>query len=166
MHGVRDPAMMPYAQAYDILTRVGKADDGRLTVPLDGKYVADKADFVTNKKNGSIKAHMILVPLLPRENLTHADLGASLAAARLAIAELMPWYLRLLFGRVHQVRLCYPEAGVLVGTGADARRIARDEEQNPLNGKTVYCAGFDAGEVEGAAPTAVDAPPGWVALFK
>jgi hypothetical protein len=202
--GVRDPAMMPYTDAYDILTRVKTvgaghiefvvrilsattaqpipdleialqgttvfeklplADNGTLTIPLDAKYVADKADFVTNKKKGTIKAHMVLLPTLPDGKLTYADMDASVTGGKRAMKELMPWYLRLLFGRVHGVKLCYPEAGREIGLATGAPVVANEEKKNPLNGKTVYCGVFDEDAMQAAPQTAVNAPPGYVAFF-
>lgn len=202
---VRDPAMMPYADAYDMLTRVHKlgegridflirvlsakspqplpdlevalqgttifeklalTDDGYLTVPLDAKYVADKADFVTNKKKGSIAAQMWLVPVLPHEGMTYADMAASLAAGKRALGELMPWYMRILFGRLHDVQLCYPDATQQVALGSGPSRAATQEWKNPLNGKMVYCAVFSTRETEAAPQTTITAPPGYVALFR
>ena len=203
--GVRDPAMLPYADAYRMLSRVEHVGEGRVgfairvvsaqtgqplpdlaialqgentfdklalddrgfvTVPLDRRYVDDKAEFVSNKKKGSIKAHMTILPLLPRENLTYADLAATFAAGKRAVAELVPWYLRLFVGRIHAVRLCYPDAAQQVGIGGGPSRPANRESKNSLDGKTVYCAEFDEDEVQAAPRTTVAPAPGYVALFR
>jgi hypothetical protein len=205
VHGVRDPAMAPYADAYDMLTKVREAGggkvgmairilsaksmqpipdlelslqgrtiseklplspDGFLEVPLDKRYLDDKAEFLTNKKNGAVRAEFYFVPVLPKDALTYGDIAASIAAAKETRAKVLPWYFRLLTSGIEGVRLCYPDKGQEIGLSGGAARPAASEQKNVLTKTTVYCAAFGKREVDAAQDTVVMAPPGWVALYE
>lgn len=204
VRGVRDPAIAPYAEAYDMLTRVraasrGKADmvirvlsektlqpmpdlelsltgatiseklslspEGFLDVPLDRRYLDDKAEFVTNQKKGEVRAEFYFVPLLPGGTLTYGDMEASIAAAGRAVKQTIPWYIRLFAGGIDTVRLCYPDATRTIALSDGTVRPASNEQKNMLSKETMYCASFGMREVAAAKGTGVTAPPGWVALF-
>lgn len=206
VHGVRDPAMAPYPDAYKMLSTVrgvsgGRVDlvirllsakslqpipdlelflrgetisekltlspDGFLDVPLEKRYLDDKAEFLTNKKKGSVRVELYFVPKLPQEGITYGDMAASIGAAKRAVKEILPWYLRLFGSSIDKVRLCYPDKGREIGlsNSQPATRPASSEQKSMLTKATVYCAAFGAGEVATAQDTVVTAPPGWVALF-
>jgi hypothetical protein len=206
VHGVRDPAIAPYADAYRMLGTVreasgGKVDllirllsatslqpipdlelslrgetiseklrlspDGFLEVPLDKRYLDDRAEILTNKKKGSVRVEFYFVPKLPQEGITYGDMAASIGAAKRAVKEIVPWYLRMLGSSIDKVRLCYPDEGRQIGLsrGESATRPASSAQKSMLTKETVYCAAFDAREVASAQDTIVTAPLGWVALF-
>jgi hypothetical protein len=114
VHGERDPAIAPYADAYRMLNTVreasgGKVDllirllsatslqpipdlelslrgetisekltlspDGFLDLPLDNRYLDDKAEILTNKKKGSVRVEFYFVPKLPQEGITYGDMA-------------------------------------------------------------------------------------------
>ena len=206
VNGVRDPAMMPYEKAFDMLTKIEKVSsgkmemavrivsaqnmlpmpdleislrgdstfetlplsrDGFLTVPLRQELLADKAVFLTNKKKGSVKAEYFFVPKLPKEQLRFGHMADSIAAAKRARAQVVPWYLRPLVPAIQGIRLCYPDnkQQITVTNGTAAMRPATAEQKSMLTKETVFCAAFDGAETEAAKDTLVTLPAGWIPLF-
>jgi hypothetical protein len=149
--------------------KVALAPDGFVTISFDERYLADHAEFLTNKRQGTLNAEIHLVPALPKTNLTYGDIAASIAAVRQTLATMIPWYLRLFSGRVNEVKLCYPDNGRVIaiadGSSSSNTRPAAKEQQSPLTKETVYCAAFTDKETQAARDTPVAPPPGWVALF-
>jgi hypothetical protein len=140
--------------------------EGFLSVPVSESYVADNAVFLTNQKKGSLNVEMHLVPVLPKTNLTYGDINASIATGRRALAEILPWYIRLFVGKLNQIKLCYPDSKqeITIANGASPR-LADREDKNSLDKRPVYCAAFSEKETATAKDTAILAPPGWVALY-
>lgn len=204
--GVRDPAMMPYRDAYELLTELNKVSagnmefvirilsketrapiadlelalrgentfervpvdaDGRVTVPLNERAYADKADFVSNQKNGSIQVAFHFVPKLPAERVTYADMVASIEAGQRARNVLVPWYLRLFVGQVKTLGLCYPDSGRQIQlSGATQQMRPANIDHAEDGGKVkLYCARFGLKENDLAGETVISAPPGWRAVF-
>jgi hypothetical protein len=138
---------------------------GFLSVPVSETYLADNAVFLTNQKKGSLTVEMHLVPVLPKNSLTYGDINASIATGRRALAEILPWYIRLFVGKLNEIKLCYPDSKREIATANGAPRLADREEKNPLDKQPVYCAAFTEKETAAAKDTAILAPPGWVALY-
>lgn len=144
--------------------------DGFLTVPLNEKYLADNAVFVTNKDKGLLRVENYFVPVLPSENLTYADIAASITAGQRVSVEVLPWYMRAFTDTTSEIQFCYPDKGQRIAianaAGDIAVRTAAIAQKNPLSKQVVYCAAFNARETAAAPATRVTPPPpGWVALF-
>lgn len=152
-------------QGRTIAEKLTLSPDGFLDVPLDKRYLDDGAEFITNKKKGSVRAEFYFVPILPKESFTYGDIAASITAARQASVKVLPWYIRLLTGGIDGVRLCYPDKGQALALSSGAARPAASEQKNALTKATVYFTAFGAREAETAKETVVMAPPGWIALF-
>lgn len=149
--GVRDPAIMPYADAYKFQTQVSqvphdkvrmrlqvKSNDkavapadirirlsgdntdipvplgpeGDVEIPLSAEALADKAEFVTNQKKGSLAVHLSLSPKLAEDGrIEYTDALASFDQARLLMKEIIPWYFRLLIPNPNALRVCFEREG-------------------------------------------------------
>ena len=205
--GVRDPAMMPYKTAHELLTRIASASDGRvrvlvravsaesrqpfsdlhislqgenffenvavspnglITVPVSQAAYEGNADFLTNKKKGALNVDIHLVPVLASENLTYGDITASIGAARLAMRELVPWYLRLLAPSIDAVGICYPDKGqsVSISKAPGLPRPALTEAKSPTTGGKMFCASFSLTEQGLAKDSTLSLPLGWEAIFQ
>lgn len=140
---------------------------GFLSVPLSPERLADKAVFLTNKKKGSIKVEYFFVPILPKEQLRYADIAASIAAAKRARAEVVPWYMRMLVPAIQEMRICYPnnKQVITIANGTALTRPATAEQKSMLTKETVYCAAFNGQETEAAKNSLVTLPPGGTPLF-
>jgi len=161
------PDLEIFLQGETILKKLTLSPDGFLDVPMEEHYLDDKAEFLTNKKKGSVRVEFYFVPKLPQERMTYGDMLVSIIAAKRAIKEILPWYLRLLGSSIEEIHLCYPDKGRKIGlsNGEPATRSASREQKSMLTKEIVYCAAFGAHEVSTAQDTVVTAPPGWVALF-
>jgi hypothetical protein len=204
VNGVRDPAMMPYEDAYKSLTKIGKVGNGKmdlairivsahdmqpmpdleislqgennfeklvisadgfLTVPLSQERVDDKAVFLTNKKKGSVKTLFFFVPKLPAQQVRYADIAASIAAARRARAQLLPWYARLVMAHIEIVSICYPDDKQVIAVSNGVTRAANAQKKSLLNKETLYCAAFSRAETEAAGASVLAMAPGWTPFF-
>lgn len=159
------PGLEIALQGEQTFQKVALSPDGLLDVPFDAALLADKAAFVTNKKKGSLEGEFIFIPKVPRENLRYADMAASIAAANRALAELTPWYLRLVVSSTKRMSICYPDAQQVVSVAGAADRPANSKETNMLNKRTVYCAHFSAKETAAAPDSVVTAPGDWTPLY-
>jgi hypothetical protein len=204
--GVRDPAMMPYKEAYELLTRLkaigdGRIDfvirvissktkqpipgldlalsgentyekvpvsaEGRVDVPLIERAYADKAEFVTNQKKGTIAVEFFLVPKLPAEDPTYADVLASIDAGQRALKELIPWYVRLFIPRVKGVDICYPDnqRQVRIAGSRPGIRPAKLERIEYVGKEKSWCARFARADKDLDKDSVIVAPAGWKANY-
>lgn len=140
--------------------------EGFFSIPLDDAALGDNAEFVTNQKKGSLELGITLKPQLPSEGLRYAMIVDAVAAARRAIREILPWYIRLFVGSVNGVGICYaePGAGVEISGAGAARRPAEQSETDELDRK-VHCADFTDHEKGLAAETVLVPTAGWQAIF-
>ncbi|MFZ6873281.1 hypothetical protein ACO0LF_14600 [Undibacterium sp. Di27W] len=202
---IRDPAILPYKVAYEMITKVKAASKdkveiiiritaakthavipnlaiyldskdkrkkleisaaGDVTVPLDPVAYAEGAEFVTNQKKGSMDANIMLLPKLPPDVFNYADISESLESARLAVKELVPWYLRLFMPTIHGVGICYPtqDQTVLVKGNEESQLPATSNETDMMKNK-VYCAKFTTRDVVAAKNNLVMPAAGWQAIF-
>ena len=159
------PGLEIALQGEQTFQKLALSPDGLLDIPVDPALLADKASFVTNKKKGSLTGEFFFIPKVPRENLRYADMAASIAAAKRALAELMPWYVRLIAPSIKRMSICYPDAQQVVGVAGAISRPANIKETNMLNKRTVYCAHFSARETEAAPDSVVTAPGDWTPLY-
>lgn len=205
--GVKDPAIMPYKTAYEIMNKVASASNGRvkllikvlsakthtpipdldvslrgektfeklnispsgfLTVPLSQDFYDDSAEFLTNKKKGSLSVEFYLVPKLSAENFSYGDIVDGIAAARRALAEIIPWYVRLLMPSIKGIGICYPDSNqtVSVSKSEEAVRLATAEETNEATKATVYCANFSSAERSLAKDSVISPASGWEPIFR
>ncbi|MFZ3004204.1 MAG: hypothetical protein WA071_28100 [Undibacterium umbellatum] len=202
---VRDPAILPYKTAYELISKVRAASKdkveilirvisnkthapipnldiyldsketrkkldisptGYITVPLDPVAYAEGAEFVTNQKKGSMEAHVLLVPKLPKDVFKYADISESIDAAQLAIKELVPWYLRLFMPSVNSIGICYADQNqtVLVKGNEEVQLPANSNATDPLKNK-VHCAKFVAKDVANTKDNLIMPAAGWQAIF-
>lgn len=202
--GVRDPAMMPYKDAYDTLTRlqeVGKgrvefrirvvssktqdpipgldvslagpntfekipvSENGYVNVPLSESAYADKAEFITNQKKGTIGVHMSLLPKLPSGQFKYADIVEAVEAGERVRKVLIPWYLRLFVPSVKAVAICYPDnqQRVTLSDGPMPTRLARVWHRDGK--ERVFCADFEAGDRSIPKDSVIAPAPGWRAIY-
>ncbi|MFZ6745322.1 hypothetical protein ACO0LC_19030 [Undibacterium sp. JH2W] len=202
---IRDPAIMPYKVAYDMISKVKAASKdkveivirvtaakthavipnlaiyldskenrkkleisaaGDVNVPLDAVAYAEGAEFVTNQKKGSMDVNIMLLPKLPPDVFKYADINDSLESARLAVKELVPWYLRLFMPTIHGVGICYPrqDQTVLVKGNEESQLPATSNETDMMKNK-VYCAKFPTRDVVAAKDNLVMPAAGWQAIF-
>lgn len=202
---VRDPAIMPYKTAYELITKVRAATKdhvqflirvtsiktkapvpdldiyldgasihekvevsptGFVTVPLNEAAFAEGAEFVSNKKKGSLQVEFFLQPNLPTEVFKYADIVESVAAAQSAMKEILPWYLRVFLPTVHGIGICYPnqDQSVLVKGGEEKNLVANSNETDMMRNK-VYCARFPVKEAAKAQGNLVMPSSGWQAIF-
>ncbi|WP_332877966.1 hypothetical protein [Massilia sp. S19_KUP03_FR1] len=205
--GVRDPAIMPYQTAYEILNKVSSVSNGRvqllikvtsatthapipdldislrgettfekltispsgfITVPLSQDIYNDRAEFLTNKKKGSLSVAFYLVPKLSGENLSYGEIVDGIQAARHALAQIIPWYLRLLSPSITGVGICYPDnhQTVLVSKSKEAVRPATTEETNIATNAKVFCANFSSTERSIARDSIISPASGWDPIFR
>lgn len=164
--GIRDPAIMPYADAYTFFTQVDRVEhdkvqmrmqvrsadkkvkasdirirlvgdntdiavplgkEGDIDVPRSEAALADKAEFVTNQKKGSLEVHLTLSPKLPiAEQLAYADMVGSGDQAKRLLKEIVPWYFRLLITEPNAMRACFEREGghAALTTGAGSETLA------------------------------------------
>ncbi|GAA5174537.1 hypothetical protein GCM10025771_04490 [Niveibacterium umoris] len=192
--GVRDPAIMPYADAYKFFTQVDKVphdkvrmrmqiksadksvkasdirirlvgdetdipvplgEEGDIDVPRSEAALADKAEFVTNQKKGSLQVHLTLSPEFPNaERIAYADALISRDQAIHLMKEIVPWYFRLLIAEPNAIRACFEREG------AHATLITTaGEETLPIKSKR-QCAvlKLDAGKRESWQALALTPP--------
>jgi len=202
---VRDPAIMPYKTAYELISKVKAASKdkveiiiritaakthapipnlaiyldskenrkkleisaaGDVTVPMDAVAYAEGAEFVTNQKKGSMEAHIMLLPKLPQDVFKYADVSDSIESARLALKELVPWYLRLFIPSVNGVGICYREQNqtVLVKGNEEQHLAANNDATDPLKNK-IHCAKFAASDVAKDKEKLILPATGWQAIF-
>ncbi|MFP5394432.1 MAG: hypothetical protein ACLGI6_23325, partial [Gammaproteobacteria bacterium] len=147
--------------------RVAVTPDGRVTMPISEAALADKAEFVSNQKKGTIRTELTLRPKLPAEGVTYADILASIEAAQRVRKDLVPWYLRLFVRSVSAVGFCYPDKGhqVEVSNTSQPLRAADTEHWDNVRKEQVFCADFTAGERLLAKDSVIRAAPGWRALY-
>lgn len=185
---LRDPAIMPYKQAYEMLTGIQKAtqdkvkviirvlasgtrqqipdlqirlesdenrwpvpvsDKGIIDVPVIAKAYTEGAEFVTNQKKGSLGADLTLVPVLPQDGFSAAQLRDSLDAGRTALRELVPWYYRIFISNPKGVAVCYdnPQQQIVL-RGQQERIVAANEEMKNPYGSKWFCGKFTARELD------------------
>lgn len=202
---IRDPAIMPYKTAYELISKVRAASKdkveiiiritaakthapipnlaiyldtkdsrkkleisaaGDVTVPLDAVAYAEGAEFVTNQKKGSMEGHIMLLPKLPQDVFKYADVSDSIESARLAVKELVPWYLRLFMPSVNGVGICYREQNqtVLVKGNEEQHLAANNDTTDPMKNK-IHCAKFAAGDVAKDKEKLIMPATGWQAIF-
>lgn len=203
--GVRDPAILPYKKAHDLISAVDRASkgyvqlriritssatkapidhltialegeqthetlaispDGFVTVPLNQTAYAEGAEFITNQKKKTLRVEFFLLPTLAPNAIAYADIAAAIGAARRALSDVVPWYLRLLMPSIHNVGICYANKQqnvVIRHSGGDTTRAAIEQNSNALN-HAVFCANFSAKE-NFAADSVIVPAPGWEALF-
>ncbi|MFZ6766621.1 hypothetical protein ACO0LM_06000 [Undibacterium sp. Di26W] len=202
---IRDPAILPYKTAYELISKVraaskdkvqiliritsakshapvpnlniyldGKAThqqlqispSGFITVPLDQAAYADGAEFVTNQKKGSMEVNILLLPKLPQDVFKYADISESIEAARLAIKELVPWYLRLFMPSVDGVGICYADQNqtVLVKGSEEVHLAANSDATDPLKNK-LHCAKIAAKDAAKEKDNLILPATGWQAIF-
>lgn len=141
--------------------------EGYLTVPLSQAAYDDHADFLTNKKKGTLRVEFFLVPALAGESFSYADVSSSIESARAALAQILPWYVRLVMPSVKQIGICYPDKTqvVSISGSAEAVRAATAEETDPVTEAKVYCAKFSSSE-RGLGQESMIAPAGgWVSVY-
>ncbi|GGX34241.1 hypothetical protein [Undibacterium squillarum] len=185
---LRDPAIMPYKQAYEMLTGIQKAtqdkvrviirvlasgtrqqipdlqirlesnenrwpvpvsDKGIIDVPVIAKAYAEGAEFVTNQKKGSLGADLTLVPVLPPDGFSAAQIRDSLDAGRTALREMVPWYYRIFISNPKGVAVCYdnPHQQIVL-RGQQERVVAATEARKNPYGSKWFCGNFIARELE------------------
>jgi hypothetical protein len=205
--GVRDPAIMPYKTAYEMLNKVASVSNGRvqllikvtsaqtrtpipdldislqgeqtfekltispsgfISVPLSEEIYHDRAEFLTNKKKGSLSVEFYLVPKLSGENLSYGEIVDGIQAARRALAQIIPWYLRFLMPSINGVGICYPDnhQTVLVSKSKEAVRPAATEETNSATNAKVFCANFSSTERSMARDSIISPATGWEPIFR
>lgn len=205
--GVRDPAIMPYKQAYELLNKIAAVSNGHvqvlikvtssasrqplpdlevslrgektfeklsispsgfLTVPLNRDAYDDKAEFLTNKKKGSLHVDIYLAPKLSAEALSYGEIVDAIEAGRSALAQLVPWYVRLVMPSIKEVSICYPDnkQAVAVSNSAEAVRFAHSEETSVMTHAKLFCAHFSSTERAIRRDSILTPASGWEALFR
>jgi hypothetical protein len=205
--GVRDPAMLPYKTAHDILAKIAGASDGRVrvlikvvsaesrqpfpdlhislqgddffenvsvstdglvTVPISQAAYDGNAELLTNKKKGSLHVEIYLVPVLASDGMTYGDITASIDAARRAMRQLVPWYLRMLAPSIDSLGICYPDNGqsIAISRAAESLRAAFTEAKSPVTDAKVFCASFSSIEHGLTKDSIISPPVGWEAIFQ
>jgi hypothetical protein len=205
--GVRDPAMLPYKTAHDILTKIAGASDGRvgvlikvvsaqsrqpfpdlhislqgdnffenvsvstdglITVPISQAAYDGNAEFLTNKKKGALHIELYLVPVLAPDSMTYGDITASIDAARRAMRQLVPWYLRMLAPSIDTIGICYPDNGrsIAISGAAELGRAASTEAKSQVTDGKVFCASFSSIEHGLTKGSIISPPVGWEAIFQ
>ena len=203
--GVKDPAILPYKKAYDVMSKIRNAGSdhvqiifrvtsheshqpikdlsiyiqgsktyetldispsGYFSIPMDKEAYDDNADFISNAKKGSLEVGMFLVPNLPKDKINYADIVAVVKDAKLARAEIVPWYWRIVMPTINGIGLCYPDdrqTVLIQGARGELRRPATNSDKS-LDGD-VFCANFTARERELALEDVVAPPAGWQPVF-
>lgn len=205
--GVRDPAIMPYKQAYELLNKIAAVSKGHvqvlikvtssasrlplpdlelslrgektfeklsispsgfITVPLSRDVYDDNAEFLTNKKKGSLHVDIYLVPKLSAEALSYGEIVDAIDAARSALAQLVPWYVRLVMPSIKDISICYPDnkQAVSVSNSAEAVRFANSEETSVMTRGKVFCAHFSSTERTIRRDSILTPASGWEAFFR
>lgn len=161
------PGLVISLEGDSLREHLALSEDGFLEVPLREDFLRDNAVFLTNQKKGSLVVEYLLVPVLPSGTLRYRDLADSIAAARAARAEIIPWYLRPFVPAIKEIRVCYPhKSEQLTLLEATPRMVPADMEQtNMLNKETVWCAAFGAAETAQRPDTSLAMRPGWIALY-
>ena len=207
VNGVRDPAIMPYKQVYELLNKIAGVSKGRvhllikvtasksrlplsdldislrgqktfeklqispagfLTVPLSQAAYDDGAEFLTNKKKGSLQVDIYLVPKLSAENLSYGEIVDAIQAARAALAELVPWYWRLVMPSIKQISICYPDnkQAVAISNSTESVRFASAEETSVITQAQFFCAHFSSTERAIARDSVLTPASGWEPFFR
>lgn len=203
--GVRDPAILPYKKAYDVMSKIRNASSdhvkiifrvtsreshqpikdlsiyiqgsktyetldisptGYFTIPMDKEAFDDNADFISNAKKGSVEVGMFLVPNLPKDKINYADIVEVIKDAKLARAEIVPWYWRIVMPTIGGIGLCYPDdrqTVLIQGAHGELRRPATNSDKS-LDAD-VFCANFSARESDLALEDVVAPPAGWQPVF-
>ena len=141
---------------------------GFVEVPLSDTALADRADFVTNQKRGTLQLDYFLVPKLPERRLKYGDLIQSIDGVRRVRRYLTPWYLRPLMESTRNIGICYPDnrQSVTISHSRDTVRLANTERVSTLTKQKVYCAEFSAKETRIPEYAIINAPDGWHLLYQ
>lgn len=147
--------------------KVEISPSGFVNVPLSQAAYADGAEFVTNKKKGSLNVSIFLIPKFPAAEIKYADIADTVQAARAAIKEIVPWYWRLFMPSIHGIGICYPtqDQTVLIRGNEEVSRAANSDDTDMLKSK-VYCAKFPEKEASLAKENLIVPPDGWQAIFQ
>lgn len=161
------PDLNIYLDGPNTRRKIDISPTGFIHVPLDAAALADGADFVTNKKRGSFNVHMQFVPKLGGDTVRYSEITESIAAARAALAEVVPWYWRIFMPSVREIGICYPdkEHAVSVAGVEESSRPAITEDKDMLQNK-IYCASFSAKETSLNKDSVITPAPGWSAIFR
>lgn len=205
--GVKDPAIMPYAQAYDILSKVNAvvgervqvqfritstktaapipgltlairstsvdqpldvAADGTLMIPLNPVAYTEKAEFITNQRKGTLQFDISLRPRLAGDEIAYQTVKEGIALAREAVAQLLPWYLRMVMPSVRRIGVCYPEPGHQVTVRnqlGETHSLHADNQKETDLDKPLHCLLLSANESAMADGDMLLPEPGWRAIY-
>lgn len=205
--GVRDPAMLPYPKAYELLSALDRASgqrvaarfrivsgktgqpvpglavtlrsasvderlamspEGLLSVPLNAVAYAEKAELTTNRRKGSLKVNIGLVPRLPDDGVSVAYLRETIRLGRAARDDVLPWYLRLVTPNVGGIGLCFAEAGHRLqvrGRGGELKTFDTDGSEEDDLGNKLHCRVFSPSDKTLADDDVIVAAPGMQAVF-
>lgn len=161
------PGLEVTLQGDNTFQKVPVTAEGMVTMPISEQALADKAEFVSNQKKGTIRTELTLLPKLPAERMTYADILASIEAAQRVRKELIPWYLRIFTPSIKAVAICYPDKSqqVQVSNASQATRPAITEQWDNVRKEKVFCVDFEAGDRLMAKDSVISAPAGWRALY-
>jgi hypothetical protein len=154
-------------QGDNTFEKLAISPEGFLTVPLSQAAYDDHADFLTNKKKGTLRVEFFLVPALGGEHFSYADVSSSIDSARAVLARILPWYVRLLIPSIKQVGICYPDKTqvVSISGSTEAARAASAEETDPVTEAKVYCAKFSLSERTMTPDSHIAPAGGWVPVY-
>jgi hypothetical protein len=141
---------------------------GFITVPLSREAYEDGAEFVTNKKKGVMHVQFYLLPKLSAESFSYGEVVDSIEAARAALAEIIPWYWRLLMPSIKGVGICYPDKqqSVLISNSEEPMRPATSEELHYATEAKIYCANFSSRERGIARDSVISPASGWEPVLR
>jgi len=139
---------------------------GYFSIPMNKEAYDDNADFISNVKKGTVEVGMFFVPNLPTDKINYADIVEVVKDAKLARADIVPWYWRIVMPTIGGIGICYPDdrqTVLIQRTRGEIRRPATNGDKSPDT--DVFCANFTAKETELAPEDVVAPPAGWHPVF-